>query len=125
MKTVSYGAHIAVSLACVALPLADTQAEEKPWYPSSVEVWDPPFDMESPRKKMDYVPLEKAAQKWNICVSFPHMKDAYWMAVDYGVVEEAKRLGVKMTAGRGRRLHQPQQADLADRGLRRRRRRRR
>ena len=97
MKTVSYGAHIAVSLACVALPLADTQAEEKPWYPSSVEVWDPPFNMDSPRKKMDYVPLEKAAQKWNICVSFPHMKDAYWMAVDYGVVEESKRLGVKMT----------------------------
>jgi protein TorT len=24
------------------------------------------------------------------------MKDAYWMAVDYGVVEEAKRLGVKI-----------------------------
>jgi protein TorT len=30
-------------------------------------------------------------------VSFPHMKDAYWLAVDYGVVEEAKREGVKMT----------------------------
>jgi protein TorT len=25
------------------------------------------------------------------------MKDAYWLAVDYGVVEESKRLGVKMT----------------------------
>ena len=24
------------------------------------------------------------------------MKDAYWLAVDYGVAEEAKRLGVKM-----------------------------
>ena len=24
------------------------------------------------------------------------MKDAYWLAVNYGVAEEAKRLGVKM-----------------------------
>ena len=66
------------------------------WYPYSVEVWDPPFDMSSPRSMMDYTPLEKASKKWNICVSFPHMKDAYWMAVDYGVVEESKRQGVAM-----------------------------
>src|SRR5690606_2690169 len=37
-----------------------------------------------------------ASQPWEICVSFPHMKDAYWLAVDYGVAEEAKRLGVRM-----------------------------
>ena len=45
---------------------------------------------------MDYVPLEKASKPWEICVSFPHMKDAYWLGVDYGVAEEAKRQGVKM-----------------------------
>lgn len=66
------------------------------WYPYSVDVWNPPFNMESPRTTMDYVPLEKASKAWDICVSFPHMKDAYWLAVDYGVVDEAKRLGVKM-----------------------------
>jgi len=42
---------------------------------------------------VEYVPLEKASKPWKICVSFPHMKDAYWLGVDYGVVEEAKRLG--------------------------------
>jgi protein TorT len=47
-------------------------------------------------KSVEYSPLKKAEKKWNICVSFPHMKDAYWLAVDYGVVEEAKDLGVKM-----------------------------
>jgi protein TorT len=66
------------------------------WYPYPVESWDPPFDMASPRSTVDYVPLEKASQPWEICVSFPHMKDAYWLAVVYGVAEEAKRLGVKM-----------------------------
>jgi protein TorT len=68
----------------------------KPWYPFKVESWDPPFDMASPRKPLEYTPLEKAEKKWDICVSFPHMKDAYWMAVDYGVVAESERLGVKM-----------------------------
>ena len=28
---------------------------------------------------------------------FPHMKDTFWVAVDYGIVEEAKRMGVNMT----------------------------
>ena len=58
----------------------------KKWYPFSVEEHNPPFDMASPVKEVMYSPLEKAEKKWNICVSFPHMKDAYWLAVDYGVV---------------------------------------
>lgn len=70
-------------------------AKAESWYPYPVEVWDPPFNMESPRKSMDYAPLDKAEKKWDICVSFPHMKDAYWLGVNYGVTEEAKRLGVK------------------------------
>jgi len=81
-----------------ALPIAGlAYADDKTWFPVSVESWEPAFDMASPRKTVEYTPLEKAAQKWNICVSFPHLKDDYWMSVDYGVTEEAKRLGVKMT----------------------------
>ncbi len=71
-------------------------ASAQDWYPYPVEVWDPPFDMASPRTTVDYVPLDKAEKAWDICVSFPHMKDAYWLAVDYGVVAESERLGVKM-----------------------------
>lgn len=41
-----------------------------------------------------YQPLEGAARRWRICVSYPHMKDAYWLSVNYGMVEEARRLGV-------------------------------
>jgi len=61
-----------------------------------VEVWKPAFDMNSPRTQQEYVRLDKAQKSWDICVSFPHMKDAYWTAVNYGIVSEAKRLGVKM-----------------------------
>jgi len=66
------------------------------WYPYPVEQWTPAFNMASPRQKVDYVPLKKASKTWDICVSFPHMKDAYWLAVDYGITAEAKREGVRM-----------------------------
>jgi protein TorT len=71
-------------------------AQAKEWFPFPVEEHIPPFDMKSPVTKVMYEPLKKADKKWNICVSFPHMKDAYWLAVDYGVAEEAKREGVTM-----------------------------
>lgn len=80
--------------AAVALVMSGS-ATAAEWYPYPVEVWDPPFDMASPRTSVEYQPLEKASEKWDICVSFPHMKDAYWLGVDYGITEEAKRLGVK------------------------------
>jgi periplasmic protein TorT len=92
IKALTGALSAAAMSALLATPLA---AEE--WFPYSVEVWDPPFDMSSPRTSVDYVPLEKASQAWDICVSFPHMKDAYWLAVNYGVAAEAERLGVNMT----------------------------
>jgi protein TorT len=41
------------------------------------------------------LPTGTASKEYNICVSLPHLKDAYWVAVDYGAAEEAKRAGVK------------------------------
>jgi protein TorT len=73
-----------------------TAAMAKDWYPFPVQIWDG-FDFAGPHKDGDYTPLDKASKKWDICVSFPHMKDAYWMAVDYGVVAESQRQGVSMT----------------------------
>jgi len=92
-KFIRGGAGIAAG---VVLSCTVTAAQGADWFPYPIEVWDPPFDMASPRHTVDYVPLAKAAKKWNLCVSFPHMKDAYWLAVDYGVVDEARREGVSM-----------------------------
>ena len=64
------------------------------WFPYPVEVWDPSFDQSSSREQHEYVPLDSATKAWRIAVSFPHMKDAYWLAVNYGVVDEARRLGI-------------------------------
>lgn len=68
----------------------------KDWYPVDVDVWEPAFNTERQRVQKSYMPLEKANKRWNICVSIPHLKDAYWLAVNYGLVDEARRLGVNL-----------------------------
>ena len=35
-----------------------------------------------------------ASRPWRIAFLFPHLKDPYWVGCDYGVISEAKRLGV-------------------------------
>lgn len=44
----------------------------------------------------EYEPAAPASRPWRLCAVFPHIKDAYWLAVNYGMVEEARRLGVEM-----------------------------
>ncbi len=40
---------------------------------------------------------EEVTKPWNICVLFPHLKDSYWVAADYGVADEIHRTGTAMT----------------------------
>ena len=77
---------------------SEQQAVEASASPSTwaLEAWSPPFDFRSPTTTITYRPLERASQKWRICASYPHLKDSYWLSVNYGMVEEAKRLGVAL-----------------------------
>lgn len=43
------------------------------------------------------LPTSEITEQWDICASFPHLKDPYWVAVDYGMVEEARRDDLKLT----------------------------
>ncbi len=45
---------------------------------------------------IEYKPLDNATQDWSICAAFPHMKDSYWLAVNFGLSSEVKRLGAQM-----------------------------
>ena len=86
--TLLVGAAIAATAAMTA---GSARADDK-WWPAKY------YNLDSGSPKVaEYTPLEKASKPWNICVLFPHMKDTFWVAVDYGVVEEAKRMGVNMT----------------------------
>ena len=77
---------------------SEQQAVEASASPSTwaLEAWSPPFDFRSPTTTITYRPLERASQKWRVCASYPHLKDSYWLSVNYGMVEEAKRLGVAL-----------------------------
>lgn len=35
-----------------------------------------------------------ASRPWKICAVYPHLKDSYWHAVNFGMVEEARTLGM-------------------------------
>ena len=85
-----------VATTIVGLCASSAALAEGEWFPTAVDVWDPPFDMSSPTTVQDYVPIESPAEKWNICVSFPHLKDPYWLAVNYGIISEARRQGVSV-----------------------------
>lgn len=78
----------------VLLHTVPTLAASKAWWPVDVHVWNPPFNSERKRETASYVGLAKAEKVWRICSSIPHLKDPYWSAVNFGLIEEAKRLGV-------------------------------
>ena len=61
-----------------------------------LEAWEKPFDYTSASRTIRYQPLASASKKWRICASYPHLKDSYWLSVNYGMVEEARRLGVAL-----------------------------
>jgi len=67
------------------------------WYPIEVDVWQVPFDTASQRMQQSYMPLEGAQKKWRIHAYIPHLKDAYWLGVNYGLIDEARRLGVSLS----------------------------
>jgi len=82
---------LALSAALPAMVFA-----EEAWFPYAAEEVSPAFSADGEVNAVTYEALAAAEKAWNICVSFPHMKDAYWLGVDYGVVDEAKRLGVNL-----------------------------
>lgn len=81
-----------LGLASAALLFGAAGAKAAEWFPLQVTN----TGADGKPAAVDYVALPKASQPWDICVSFPHMKDSFWLAADYGVTEEARRLGVRL-----------------------------
>jgi periplasmic protein TorT len=66
---------------------------------ATAEVWHlearaVPFDDSSAALPVSYVPLAHASRAWRLCILYPHLKDAYWLSVNYGMVAQAQQLGV-------------------------------
>ena len=82
-------------LLCMSAMLSDALAG-KPWYPYRVELSAEHGNSKGEKVAADYIPLKKAERNWSLCAVFPHMKDTYWLAVNYGLSSEVRRLGVQM-----------------------------
>ena len=62
------------------------------WTPMQVE----DIAKDGSREIVEFNALEAAQEPWDICVSFPHLKDSFWLAANYGVTEHAKKLNVNL-----------------------------
>lgn len=83
---------VGATMTIASLMLSGAANADDKWWPAKY------YNLDSGAAKVEeYTPLDKASKPWKICVLFPHLKDTFWVAVDYGVVEEAKRMGVNMT----------------------------
>lgn len=89
--------HGVVALCAAALLLATVPATADEATVWRLDAWDPPFDYSTPPRTIDYRPVAKARKHWKICASYPHLKDSYWVSVNYGMVEQAKAAGVGLT----------------------------
>lgn len=91
MKPSFAGAIVAGMLLALAQgPAAD---DGKPF---PVDVWEPPFNQQRQHVRKQYVPLAHASKQWQLCASIPHLKDDYWLAVNSALIQEARRLGVRL-----------------------------
>src|SRR5262245_5401539 len=64
--------------------------------PFPVDAWEPPFNPQRQHVRTVYAPLARASRPWRLCASIPHLKDDYWLAVNFALVQEARRLGVRL-----------------------------
>ncbi len=71
--------------------VVQTVCADPPW----VDRWTPAFDYTGQPEKIPYTVAQPATRQWLLCIVYPHLKDAYWMGVNYGMLKEAKRLGVE------------------------------
>ncbi|MES0870818.1 TMAO reductase system periplasmic protein TorT [Pseudovibrio sp. SCP19] len=62
----------------------------------SAVTWEKLLDFTSPRKSISYEPLKQAEKAWSICALYPHLKDSYWLSVNYGMVKQAKKLNINL-----------------------------
>lgn len=65
--------------------------------------------------------LKEADKSWKICIVIPHLKDPFWSAVNYALIDEAKRLDlrirIKEAGGYGRlRVQRQQIVDCVNNG---------
>jgi protein TorT len=96
MRSAKYLTSLFALLIFATLLALPTAMAEDAWYPAQIDVWLPPLNTEHQHELQQYIPPGQASRPWRICASIPHLKDDYWLAVNFGLVNEEKRLGVAL-----------------------------
>ncbi|MEC6796726.1 TMAO reductase system periplasmic protein TorT [Photobacterium sp. S4TG1] len=65
---------------------------------SALEVisYKPPFQTDKKPTEIQYSFLTSVSKPWKVCAVYPHLKDSYWLSINYGMVEQAKKLGITL-----------------------------
>lgn len=58
--------------------------------------YQPPFQTDKKPTKIQYSFLTSVTKPWKVCAVYPHLKDSYWLSINYGMVEQAKKLGITL-----------------------------
>ena len=58
--------------------------------------YQPPFKADKQPTKIQYSFLTSVSKSWKVCAVYPHLKDSYWLSINYGMVEQAKKLGITL-----------------------------
>src|ERR1700726_2902520 len=97
MRWATYLTSLFSSVIVATLLTLPTAIAQDVWYPAEIDVWSPPLNTKHQHTLQQYMPPAHASRPWRICASIPHLKDDYWLAVNFGLVTEAKRLGVTLS----------------------------
>ncbi len=61
----------------------------------AVDIW-PDGEFSGQPLRQQWPEPAAATKPLTLCALYPHLRDAYWLSVNQGMVDEAKRLGVKL-----------------------------
>lgn len=61
----------------------------------AVDIW-PGGEFSGQPLRQQWQEPAAASKPLTLCALYPHLRDAYWLSVNQGMVDEAKRLGVKL-----------------------------
>ena len=85
---------VILATGAICLQPATSAGTGDAWFPLTVEVTDGGVNAAS--LPVLYEPLPEARNKWSVCVAMPQITGSLWRAIDFGLIDEARRLGIRM-----------------------------
>ncbi|MGS0682337.1 TMAO reductase system periplasmic protein TorT [Shewanella sp. 125m-7] len=78
---------------CLLSSVVNAAETPLPW---SLEQRTPFEHIQQQTTAIQLSPLSSSLQTWRICALVPHLKDTYWTGINYGLVQQAKQLQIKL-----------------------------